>query len=70
MGLSAMNVAKSGSDQQRAGSSAGEGGVHVAVCNRSRRGHHCKGWHLSKDWYEQFLNSDIQITKKRFYPLC
>ncbi len=40
--LNAGNVTKGGSDEQEAGSSVGEGGG-VAVCNRSRRAHQCKG---------------------------
>ncbi len=45
-------------------------GGGVAACNRSRRGHHCKGWQVSVVMREQDLNSDLQITKKRCYPLC
>ncbi len=41
----------------------------VPACNRSRRGHHCKVWQLGVDLREQDLNSDLQITKKRCYPL-
>jgi hypothetical protein len=47
----------------------GGGGGHVAVCNRSCWGHHCKGWCFGDDWHEHGLNSDLQITKKRWYPL-
>jgi hypothetical protein len=36
-------MAKTGSGQQGAGSSVGEGCVCVAVCNRSRGGHQCNG---------------------------
>jgi hypothetical protein len=53
--FSARNVAKSGSDRQGAGSSAGErGGVWLV--------------YSTVDLREQDLNSDLQITKKRCYP--
>ncbi len=44
-------------------------GLCVAACNRSHWGHHCKEWCLGADLCEQDLNLDLQITKKRCYPL-
>jgi hypothetical protein len=45
------------------------GGVWLGVCNRSRQGHHCKGQCLGVELHEQDLNSNLQITRKRCYPL-
>jgi hypothetical protein len=36
---------------------------------RSHQDHQCKGRRMSVDWHKQGLNSDLQFTKKRCYPV-